>query len=298
MDKKNVMFAYFYAWELVPDNMILQIMREFKDNGADDLVLTSHLLIRMLRDPMFFTTLRKYAYDLQMNFTEPHAPWGQCYDLCCIDRARRENLIKDQILGMRYAAEFGAKTYTMHIGAYESVFFKTPNSELRKNVLDSLEKLIPEAEKLGLVIAVENSYERSNTAGEAVYYASYFDTPAIGCCFDAGHAHMMEPAGKVREKYFVEMDYAWGEEIEFFPDSLGKMMPYIVTCHLHDNNGYADSHALPGTGTIAWKELFERLQQAPRLISMLSEVYMGANGPSIRKVVDTFNKLRAGEDIK
>lgn len=297
MNSNVVPLAYFYSWRAVPDQMISTVMQEFKDNGVDDLVFDNGWLTRILREPLFFAHLRKHAYDLKMNIIEPHAPWGQCFDLCCIDPARRENLWKEQKLAMNYAAELGAKTYTVHIGAYESVFFKTPNSELRKYALESLEKLIPEAEKLGLVIAVENSYERSNTAGEAVYYASYFNTPAVGCCFDCGHANMMEPAGKVREKYFSEMDEAWGEEIEYFPDSLGKMLPYIVTCHLHDNDGYRDAHALPGTGTIDWKQLFSRLQQAPRLLSMQTEVRT-VPGLSVRKLVETFSKLRAGEDIK
>lgn len=296
MSLKAVPLAYYYSWGEVPDNMILPVMREFKDNGVDDLVFSHIWMTRILREPLFFAHLRKRAYDLKMNIIEPHAPWGQCYDLCCTDSARRENLIKDQKLAMNYAAELGAKTYTMHVGAYESVFFKTPNPELRKLALDSLEKLIPEAEKLGLVIAVENSYERSNTAGEAVFYASYFNTPAIGCCYDSGHANMMEPAGKVREKYFSEMDDAWGEKIEYFPDSLGTMLPYIVTCHLHDNDGYRDAHDLPGNGTINWKPLLARLQQAPRLMSMQTEVV--STRQSVRKLVEVFSKLRDGENVK
>ena len=296
MSVEKIPLAYYFSWGKVSDDMLPYILQEFKDNGAENMVFGHEWLTRILHDPLFFSHLRKHAYDIGLNVIAPHAPWGQPFDLCCIDRARRPKLIEDHKTAMAYAAEMGAKTYTMHVGAFESVFYKTPNSELLKLSLDSLEKLLPRAEELGIVIAVENSYERSNTAEEAVYYASYFDSPWIGCCFDCGHANMMEPAGKIREKYFSEMDDAWGEDIEYCENSLDKMLPYIVTCHLHDNSGYGDDHALPGTGTIDWKPLIAKIKTAPRLISMQTEVRTIPGGPSVKKLITVFGRLLAGLD--
>lgn len=35
----------------------------------------------------------------------------------------------------------------------------------------------------------------------------------------------------------------------------------LLTLHLHDNDGEEDQHALPGTGTIVWKSLMEKLDR-------------------------------------
>ncbi len=35
----------------------------------------------------------------------------------------------------------------------------------------------------------------------------------------------------------------------------------LLALHLHDNDGEEDQHALPGTGTIAWKPLMEKLDR-------------------------------------
>ena len=35
-------------------------------------------------------------------------------------------------------------------------------------------------------------------------------------------------------------------------DVLDRMLPHIVNCHLHDNDGTDDQHLLPGDGTLDW----------------------------------------------
>ena len=115
-----------------------------------------------------------------------------------------------------------------------------------------------------------------------------------GCCFDAGHAHLMAPApGKRRSGYFVEMDWAWGNKIEEYPNAYERLAPHIVTCHLHDNDGYSDAHELPGTGTIDWKTLIPKLKKSPRLISMQTEVRTIPAALPVGKLCDTFRKLMA-----
>ena len=124
---------------------------------------------------------------------------------------------------------------------------------LRELALDTLDKLLPEAERLGLVIAVENSYEPPNSASEVVGLISKFDSPHIGCCFDTGHACLMSPfPGKERSKYFDEINDAWWEGLVETADSFEKMKPYIVTSHIHDNDGWDDQHLAPYFGRLDW----------------------------------------------
>ena len=77
----------------------------------------------------------------------------------------------------------------------------------------------------------------------------------------------------------------------------------IVTCHIHDNNGYNDLHGMPFDGTIDWPILMEKLKSCPRMIEFQTEICFetGVNwagpllapkgGYSIRHFVETFHKL-------
>ena len=54
-----------------------------------------------------------------------------------------------------------------------------------------------------------------------------------------------------------------------------KFAPYLVNCHLHDNNGILDSHQQVGTGTIDWDRIRNVLKSAPRLQSIQNESAIG-----------------------
>lgn len=290
MSDKKIPFAYYYSWDNVNDNMIPNIMAEFKWNGVDDLVLGNKFLQRALAEPAFWSALRYHTHMQKINLIEAHAPHGQQYDLSCPDRGRRDGMISDHITAMGYSADSGSKTYTLHIGAFESIFYHTPNEVIRKYAIDTLEKLLPYAEKYNLIIAVENSYERSNTPDEVLYYIDYFKSPWIQCCFDVGHANIMAPApGKMQEKYSASLKLAWDNNIVEYPDALEKLAPHIVTCHMHDNSGYGDEHSLPGTGTVNWEKIISGIKKCPNLVSMQTEVT--TSSIPIGKLVDTFRKL-------
>ena len=285
-------FSHCFNWVEYPDKLWNNIISEFKDNGVDCFVLTEGMLKNCLSDPWGFTRLKVRTVKQQISFGDAHLPYGQPYDLCCAEKGRRPGMLEDQKRAMAFAAELGCKTCTVHMGAYESVYYHTPNSELRPVVVDSLGILLEEAEKLDIIIAIENSFERSNTPAEVLYYMSCFDNPHLGVCYDSGHACLMADfPGKCRDKYFAPMDNAWGEVVECYPDALGDLLPHIVTCHLHDNDGYSDAHQMPGEGRINWPELISKIRTAPRLISMQSEVSMGKYAYSIRNLAETFRKI-------
>ena len=200
--QKNIPFAHFYSWNKINDEMLPNIMSEFRWNGVKDLVFGNILMTRVLHDPAFFGTLRYHSHNQKINLIETHAPYGQSYDLSCPDRGRFASLLDDHIKCMGYSVDCGSMTYTIHIGAWESVIYQTPNDEIRPHVIAKLEKLVPAAEKLGIIIAVENSFERSNTPDEVLYYINYFKSPYLQCCYDAGHANIMSPApGKTTDQY-------------------------------------------------------------------------------------------------
>ncbi len=287
-----VPFFHHYNWYMVSDEMIPGIFAEFRDNGAENLVFAHEWSTRLLKDPGFYQHLMLCVRRAGIRLGAVHAPWGAHFDLNCPDMARRPGLIEDHKTSMAYCAEAGVKTYTMHVGAYHWVFHHTPLSVLRPLALDTLEKLLPTAEKLGMVIAVENSFEPPNSAAEVLGLIEHFKSPHVGCCFDSGHANMMAPfPGKELANYPPNLHEAWWEGFVLTPNSLEMLAPHIVTAHLHDNDGYRDEHNPPGKGRVDWPQLIKDLKACPRLMSLQSESQVASKGYSIKYTVDTYRKI-------
>lgn len=288
----SVPLSFYHNWGSMSENMYDSFVNEFKENGVTDFVLVNPILEGFIKSPDSFGTWLHLQKRHNMNFPDAHMPFGEHMDLACPDRGRRAKMIEEQKMALGYATDLGCKTATIHVGAFGSAVFQTPNSEIRPLVVDALEKLIPEAEKLGIVLAIENSFERSNAPDEILYYISQFSSPNFGVCFDSGHANLMEYyPGKEYDKYFGGVTNAWLDTIEYCNDALDKLLPHIVTCHLHDNDGYSDSHRMPFDGITDWDSVMTKLAAAPRLMTMQTEVSMFGPGYSIKRLVDTFNKI-------
>jgi len=291
---KDVVFSHFYPFESVPDALLPAVFTEFRDNGVDNLVFTDWFCKRLLKEHSFFSVLKRHCYNIGVKLLEMHAPFGESFDLACGSPARRPGMVQDHITCMRYAAEIGCRTYTIHIGAFDSVYLDLPTEQVRPRALSALEQIVPEAEKLGIVIAVENAFERCNTPDEVMYYVNAVNSPAVGCCFDSGHANVMAP-GKQQAQYGAHMHRVWQGDVVFYPQAFEKMAPAMVTCHLHDNDGFSDQHMIPGSGTIDWQELTEKLlTRTPRLLSIQSEVNAASTGTSIRQLSGKFRELLPG----
>ena len=288
---KNPVLTHYFEWHEASRSSWNSIMQEFCDNDVRQLVLTDPLLKECLRDQNLFSGLKLQLRQHQMQFTDAHLPYGQAWDLCCMDKGRRSDMLADQKRALAYASDFGCRTATIHIGAYDSVYFNTPNEVIRPQVVGSLEILLEYAQSLGIVLAIENSYEKSNSITELLYYLEALEFhPNLGVCFDAGHAWTTTAfPGRDQNLYHPHLKKAWDNCVLCFDDPMGMLYPHIVTAHIHDNNGYGDDHALPGTGSVDFQ--LSRLLQAPRLLSWQSEVKVLGSGISIRKLAETFRQM-------
>lgn len=286
--KKQIPLTHFYMWGLVRDELLRSIMMEFADNGAEYLVFNENLGIRLATDESFGEIFLNAQKSVGIPFFECHGPYSSIYDLN--EMEARQQMIAAHKKVMAFVADLGCKTYTVHIGHTRAG--KTVE-ELREYTLDSLEQLLPTAEKLNLIIAVENATAPTNTPDEVLYYLHHFQTPSIGCCLDTGHANILTAGpDKVIEKFSPNIQNEWmGKEITLYDDVVAKLAPHIVTTHLHDNNGFEDRHMLPGTGTINWSKLLPQLRNCPRIVSMQNEVSPYSNLLSIRKMCETLNQL-------
>ena len=69
------------------------------------------------------------------------------------------------------------------------------------------------------------------------------------------------------------------------------MLPHVVNCHLHDNNGLTDQHLNRGAGTVDWPKVLSLLKTAPRLKVIQSEVIPMRTHTAIRDVCAAFADL-------
>ena len=297
--------SHYYSLGNVPEAMIPRIAREFADHGITRMVFDLALITRGLKDENLLSLMKKCARDVGMQWVSMHAPCGFDYDLCAPNMDNRASMVKAHIKAMEIAKEFGSLTYTVHVGAYPHCCLHYPVDKCREMALETLEKLVPEAERIGIVLAVENSFEPSNSAREVRGLVDHFgDNPAIGVCFDTGHANCMASAPwKKPEGYPDYQISSWWEKGIITEDgALDLLYDKIVTCHIHDNDGYRDLHCLPYDGCLAWDEWLPKLKSAPRMLEFQSEVSLagGVNwagtspapggGYSIKRLIDTFRR--------
>ena len=101
-----------------------------------------------------------------------------------------------------------------------------------ESLFRSLDELEPTARALGVRIAVENLNDVGHWAIIARILESYAPD-YVGLCYDSGHGNK-------------------GEDGLSHLERLGDR---LIAVHLHDNNGLADQHLIPFTGTLDWERL-------------------------------------------
>ena len=288
MNKVN--FSHFYAWGIVPDYAILNVMLEFADNGAKNLVFNENIGFKSLDNEDFYKNFLHSLKTAGLNLCGCHGLYSLIYDLNETDPDARQKMIAGHKKIMTYASEAGSRTYTVHIGAKRE---NATIEQLRQLTIDSLEQLIPTAEKNNMIIAVENATDPTNTADEVLYYLDYFKTETLGCCLDVGHANIMTAGpGKEISKFSPPIQKAWqGLDIKLYDDVTAKLAPHIVVSHLHDNDGFDDRHKLPGYGTVNWEKLMPQLLSCPRLLNLENEASPVMFPASIRKHCETYHDL-------
>lgn len=288
--------SHFFDFLTYPENRWDILFGEFEACGATHLTIAAPEAEQMLSRPAVLKKFRLLGEKYHLQFHDAHGLHGydQAWDLNVEDRERREVMLELHKLCIRILASLGVKTYTMHIGAqrcYQGLWFGR-ETILRELALDSLEKLLPTAEKEGVIIAIENSFEPANTPEELMYYLDRISSPALGVCFDAGHAAMMSDETVPRdrdENDDPERKSAWRGHLRFQHDALGTLSPWIVTAHLHDNDGHHDLHNLIFSGVSDWKKNIDGLRKCPKLLSIQNEVHPG--GAPIAVMCREFDRL-------
>lgn len=288
----DIKLTHYYGLADVPDHIRAMIFNEFAENGSPNLVLADDVFTNTFR-PQYSKQLKEDAAAAGVTFVDAHAPFGNGIDLSTYDPSRRRLIINWAKLVLNTAADFNVDTVTFHLSS--PPIDECPLAVRHDIVVSALEKILPEAEACGVVICLENVWSPINSAGELLKLMDIFKSPWLGVCYDAGHANIMsESHGKaVAAPNPLRNWGVIGREPEWDDNILEKLLPHIVTCHLHDNDGYKDLHQLPGDGNIDWERTMKLLAKAPRLRYVQNEAVPRRFQPacSIGHICRTFDKL-------
>lgn len=288
--------TYLFDFEHIDEKCRPYIMQEFAVNGATNLVLTDTLIKEVMKDSGLYFRLQKELQDTGTQFVDSHAPFGTWEDLDNPIAEMHRTLIERKKLAMIIAADFGVDTITIHVGnAPLSIINQGYTIEQCDDAIkSSLEELLPLAEELNQVICIENIWCPTNTTDKLKYLIDYFKSDYLGICYDAGHANLMKcDRGTERSAPIDNFTKARGMAVPYDDKILETLLPHIVNCHLHDNNGIDDEHKIFGDGNVDWPHVIGLLKTAPRIRSFQSEVIPVHSMASIREIVEKFSALFA-----
>ena len=288
---QEIPITHYFSWGECSDRLRPLLMREFTEDGAKQLVLTDCLLRKAMQRFEFADIVRREAKEAGVKFCDAHAPFGVHEDLDCPRPDDRPMMIDRLKLVLKIVRDFGVKTCTIHVG---NVPFREYSLEYYHNcIVHSLEELLPTAEACGVVIAIENIWFPTNTPEKLLAILDHFRSPFLGICYDSGHANLMAKGMNFTESAAKDGWDGWADAIPWDNRILEKLLPHIVTCHLHDNHGQYDDHDLPGNGNIDWQHVMPTLARAPKLQCIQNEVAPISNRIPIAALCRTFDRLKS-----
>ena len=289
----SVPVTYLYEFEHITEKMRPVVMAEFARYGAEYLVLSDTLIQQIISNAGTADKLLQEMKDAGLSFCDAHAPFGPQFDMNCPWREKRPMMLTRLKLALEICAYMKVDTITIHLGnnhfAPASAISDEEHIHLMK---ESLSELLPIAEKLGITICIENIWFSVNTPDVLNTIKAEFPTDALGFCYDAGHANIMDKGRTYGTGNAWRGWNASGKPVPQWEDqALEKMLPHVVNCHLHDNTGWSDAHQIPGDGCIDWVHIIRQLKKAPRLKVIQSEVLPVRAKVNIPELVATFTEL-------
>ena len=173
-----------------------------------------------------------------------HAPmFGM--NLCCLNPGILRESLRQHIESARMTGEMGGRLLVAHSGVLPSQHPRVREIAY-SHALDSLKRLVDEAARYGVVIALENvafndeGWERN--ADDLLLLAR---NSGAKICFDTGHARL-----------------AWGDL-----RALNVLAGEVVHVHISDNLGGKDDHLPMGDGEIEFEPLIDFLKTADGTIA-------------------------------
>jgi len=171
-----------------------------------------------------------------------HLPFGSDDDVAAFYETARKKAQERMLYYFAKSASLGSRVVIMHPTTSNCPVTEEGMDRFLFSLDKTLKVLLRCAEKLGLIIALENMPPgRFGSAPEHFeLFAAKFSNANLGFCLDTGHAQMY--GGQTGPRDFFDA-----------------MSDRLVAFHLQDNAGDKDSHLAPGYGRVDWKVVFSNM---------------------------------------
>jgi len=172
--------THLFAFEQTNDKVRPFVMAEFAANGERNLVFTDSLIREVMKNPRAAKTLRKDLDAEGATFVDAHAPYGVTEDLDLPLEGMRSPMIMRQKLALEVVSDLGVDSITLHVGNTPDEFSAFSLDQLHAFILRSLDELLPVADRLGVVIAIENIWFPTSTPEKLLAVIDHFRSPNLG----------------------------------------------------------------------------------------------------------------------
>ncbi|HYN08093.1 MAG TPA: sugar phosphate isomerase/epimerase family protein [Vicinamibacterales bacterium] len=233
------------------------------------------------RDRTRVAELQGWLRDLGMTANSVHAPicdgfhdgqWGRAFSNASSQTASRQEAIAETTAGLDAARELGCAFVVLHLGLPRGQTIPAGDNDpgaMRR----SLETLAEAASAAGVRLALEViPNDLSTPAALADLLGGDLELDDAGICLDFGHAHMMSGA----------------------PEAAETLAGYLITTHVHDNNGRSDDHLVPFAGTIDWTTTLMAMGKVGYAGPLIFEVADHGDAPGVlTRTVGARRRLQA-----
>lgn len=213
-----------------------------------------------------------------MSLESFHLPMGADDDIACFYETRRRQVVELMAEFFEKASLLGSRTVILHPSSSRFNVEDEGMERYLSQMGKSLDVLIPKAENLGLIIALENilpgegGYRLGSNPEHFTLFTQNFGHPHLSFCLDTGHA--LVAGGPEGPASFFE---AMSENLAAF--------------HLQDNAGDRDSHLAPGYGLVDWNVIFGGMVRIKFAYSACIEAPPFAYGPNHTYSFDAWKKM-------
>jgi len=201
-------------------------LRMIADAGFTHIHWSHHWYTDFLYSQTEIAQIKSWLSEFGLQVLDVHASKGiekRWDSTLSYQRLAGVSLVKNRLA---FAAQLGAKAIVLHAELDMPVEMQ----------LKSLHELEPYARMFDVSISVENfADEASHTRLERLF--EEFSPEVLSFCYDTGHGNMNASGLEFLDKW---------------KDRLGVL-------HIHDNDGSADQHKLPFSGSVDWDRFVEIL---------------------------------------
>lgn len=297
---KMIPKTYFWPFGSYDKRVLESVLLQFAEAGAEGVNFNPSMMTDMMGDPSEILRWKRMLRNSGIKFIDAHAPYGALQDLSCPVPEAFPHMVNLHKNCLALCSEFGIGSCTIHVG--RPTDYCKDTKVLHENMLRALDKLLPVAEANCCIICIENIWDPNNTAGMLLDAIERFKSEWLGICWDSGHAQLSrsdtpdvaDQAGRISWKNngWPEGPAEWSDT----GDYLKRLLPHIVTCHLHTNDRIRDRHWLPTDkrGKTDWNTEMPILLSAPRLMQLQNEASVNQDNPfTIKEQVESLNAIAA-----